>query len=160
MSDQESLLSKESIEKVLNGARENLSQDGHVAPVLLVRFESGEERAVFLRHFPEVSGRKWAYLARLGVALRRTEGKFQEAVLVTESWFVQPKGEEQDLGQSAPSEHSDRREAIFVAGRDADKSRFSLVLQPFGRRLADSDLRMEGILDSLFAEPEKKREGA
>lgn len=128
----ESILAKESITAILQMARENLRRDGAVAPVLFLRLENSENGIVPLV-LPATTEEKEAYFEGLGRACRQAGQNIQEALFVSETWFVMAEKEERLSLDVAPSRHPRRKEAITVVGRNAERTRFSFVVQPFYR---------------------------
>jgi hypothetical protein len=166
-----SILGKEFIEVMLATARKNLETDGYLCPVLFLRFEGGE-RAIYPLELARSSAEKRAYFAALGAALHRAGKAVQEAVFLSESWFLEVQKTVSAL-DIQPSRHPQRREAILVMGRDADGERVSSVVQPFSHQghgqpiwgelalatyntAAGTGFRQVGLLDDLFAANQRK----
>ena len=129
----ESILAQEFVETVLHAARVNLERDGALHPVLFLQLESREQMVMLLKEFPDTAGERQEYFTALGMALSHTGRRIDEAVFVSEAWYV---GMEEGRTEFdvAPSQHPERREAIVVMGRDAARTRLTHVLQPFHRR--------------------------
>ena len=160
----ESILSRDTVETILQGARENLSSHGSLVATLFLILDTGE-RTIAPLSMPESPADKQAYFSLLGLSVRDQGCDIQEAILVSESWYVAP-GDGQYPDQ-APSEHPDRKEAITLAGRDNLGLRYIFAIQPFNRdpqngpvfdelELHDFDGNIDhksystGLLDFLF----------
>jgi len=159
-----SILTKDFLKPILATARKNLEADGRLYPVLFLHWGDGK-LAAGLVQLPATSEEKRAYFTSLGLSLGQQGKKIHEAVFVAESWFVMAqKPASLDI---SPSQHPERREAIIIVGRDAAATRYSLLVQPFGRdgegrpvwhELAvatcnapmDKGYRPGGLLDYLF----------
>ena len=118
-------------------ARKNLETDGRLYPVLFLRFDDGE-RAVYPLELAKTTAEKYAYFAALGAALHRVGKAVQEAVFLSESWFLEVQKTVSAL-DIPPSRHPQRREAIVVMGRDAAGNAGQLggaAVQPPGARAA------------------------
>jgi len=160
-----SILTKQSIETILATARRNLETDGGVCSVLFVQLASGQREARLVT-LPATSEEKRTYFAALGRALRQEGKLIQEAVLVSEGWFVRTN-EAPDAFKTPPSQHPLRQEAITVIGRNASGTRVSSVVQPFTRdgenkpiwcqpifasynEASDKGYQLCGLIDNLF----------
>ena len=128
----ESILAQGFVETVLQAARVNLERDGALHPVLFLQLESSEQMVMLLKEFPDTVGERQEYFTALGLALPHTGRRIDEAVFISESWYVE-MGEGKTEFDVAPSQHPERREAIVVMGRDAGRTRLTHVLQPFHR---------------------------
>ncbi len=128
----ESILARGFVETVLTAARVNLERDGALHPVLFLGLKSDEQMVMLLKEFPDTVGERQEYFTALGMALSHTGRKIDEAVFVSEAWYV---GMEEGRTEFdvVPSQHPERREAIVVMGRDAGRTRLTHVLQPFHR---------------------------
>ncbi len=131
-SQSESILAQPFVETVLQAARVNLERDGALHPVLFLQLESSEQMVMLLKEFPDTVEERQEYFTALGMALPHTGRRIDEAVFVSEAWYV---GMEEGRTEFdvAPSQHPQRREAIVVMGRDAARTRLTHVLQPFHR---------------------------
>ncbi len=131
-SQSDSILAKEFVETVLEVARKNLERDGALHPVLFLELRNDEQLVMLLKEFPDTVEERQDYFTALGLALPHTGRRIDEAVFVSEAWYVgmEEGGTEFDV---APSQHPERREAIVVMGRDAKRTRLTHVLQPFHR---------------------------
>lgn len=93
--------------------------------------------------------------------------RVQEALFLSETWYVAAEPDSKLDVEIRPSEHPRRREAISIVGRDSLSSRFTFVVQVFHRdsvkRLVFDPREVEeynvdagagmdavGILDALF----------
>lgn len=121
------------------------------------------QSSTFGTHCAETRARD---LMLLGAQLREQGRGPKEAVLFSESWYVNAQQESAAM-QMPPSEHPGRQEAIVVVGRSADNRRFTMVIQPFTWDKANHPIwlpiplaqydeehtgtsRAYGILDCLF----------
>jgi len=162
----ESILAQEFVETILTAAQENLKEHGYLSPVLFLHLESGE-RLVSILPLPDTPEEKQMYFTDLGLAIRQAGQRIHEAVFASEAWYVEVK-EESDAFNVAPSQHPERREAITIVGRDALRTRFTFLVQPFSRDSqnqpvfepvemtrynvpADEDYQPVGLIDHLFA---------
>lgn len=162
----ESILAKEFVTDILRGARTNLERDRALAPMLFLHF-ANREHDILPLDLPETTEAKEAYFAALGRGFRQAGRSIQEAVFVSETWFVMAEKNERLNLDVRPSQHPKRKEAIMVVGRDAERTRFSMVVHPFGRDRrnrpvferpaieeynvsAESGTRPVGLLDHLF----------
>ena len=128
----ESILGKEFVDVVMGAAQMNLAKDGELVPALFLQTQDDEQMVVVLENFPADGDEKRLYLASLGVALHSTGRRIDEAIFLSEVWYVEEEKEGEHL-EARPSQHPQRREAIAVMGRDAQRSRLTHVLQPFHR---------------------------
>jgi len=160
----ESILSCDTFETILQGARENLASHGSLVATLFLKLDTGERTIVPLS-MPETPVEKQAYFTLLGLSVRDQGCDIHEAILVSESWYVAPvDGKYPD---QAPSEHIDRKEAVTLARRDNLGLRYVFAIQPFHRdpqngpvfdelELHDFDGSLDhksystGLLDLLF----------
>ena len=166
-SQNESILGQEFVETVLQAARVNLERDGALHPVLFLRLRSDERMVMLLKELPNTAGERQEYFTALGMALRHTGRRIDEAVFMSESWYVEMEKGEAEI-DVAPSQHPQRREAITVMGRDAKRTRLTHLIQPFRRddqnqpifdqRVmeeynipADQFPQAVGLIDHLFA---------
>ena len=167
----ESILAKEIVETILRGAQENLRRDGSASPVLFLRLESGEKGAIALA-LPETPSAKAAHFNPMGQVFQRVGIRIHEALFVSESWYVSAKKDKGIAIDVRPSQHPDRKEAIVIVGRNAKRTRHTVVIQPFSRdielmpvfeeiTIAEFNKRPEdlkslpptGLLDYLFPIP-------
>lgn len=162
----ESILAQKLVEPILATAQENLKKDDHLVPVLFLHPESGE-RAVLTLRLPGTSEERQAYFAFLGSSIRLAGQKIHEALFVSEAWYVEAKEGEVALDM-VPSQHVERCEVICIQGRNADRTRLTVLLQPFSRDSqnqpvfepvilaqhntpADTGYQATGLIDHLFA---------
>ena len=162
--NQISILERDVIEFILEGARENLNTHSSLVPTLFMRLNNGD-RTITPLSLPGNPNEKQVYFTLLGQAVRESGRDIQEAVLVSEAWYVTPKGENAPF--AAPSRHPDRKEAISLVGRDALGLRQVFAIQPFHRdpenhpvfeplelhhldENADQNFYSTGLLDYLF----------
>lgn len=164
----ESILEKKFVEVILQQARENLQKDGSLVPVLFLNLQDGQQALATLTQLPGTPEEKQLYFAEIGSTIRQGGQNIDEAVFLSESWYV----DMQKGGNLAlpPRQHPQRQEAIMLVGRNADRSRFTMVVQPFGRdrrnrpvfgkielasynQAADREAPPVGLLDYLFPGP-------
>ena len=126
-----SILSRDFVRAILLGADENLQRDGSLQPVLFLRLKNGK-RGIVPLELPETHAEKEMYFAGLGLFVARTSGPLDEAVFVSESWYVSPE-QGTDFSRIRPSRHPLRQEAILISGRNAAETREAFVIQTFGR---------------------------
>jgi hypothetical protein len=154
---------------ILTLARHNLEKDGKLAPVLFVKQPQRAPLLVGLTLPPEAEERQH-YFLRLGHSLRQQGESVAEALLLMEGWFVSAQQGPLRFDRR-PSQHPHRQEAIVLMGRNADHSRVTQVIQPFGRdahgqpvweerplavynQPAGQGPQARGLLDYLFAAAE------
>lgn len=161
----DSILSRDTIETILQGARENLASHGSLVATLFLKLDDGEHAIVPLS-IPETPEEKQMYFTLLGLSIRDNGHDINEAILISESWYVAPLDEKYpDL---APSKHPNRKDAVTLAGRDNLGLRYVFAIQPFRRDEGnqpifeeldlhhfgediDKNLYSTGLLDYLFA---------
>lgn len=127
---------------MLRQARINLLKDGSLAPVLFVQFQN-KEKGVLPLELDENADRKPEYFAALGLMLVSTGRQLQEALMLAETWYVSKEDSNVNL-DLRPSENPQRREAITLMGRNAEHTRYTFVVQTFGR-----DTRHRPVLERL-----------
>jgi hypothetical protein len=142
----ESILAKEFISSILSHAKENLERDRALAPILFLRFQNGDHGIVPLE-LPKTTEEKEAYFKALGGAFRQAGRSIWEAVFVSETWFVAAEKGATLSFDVAPSRHPRRKEAITLVGGNAERTRFSMVVQPFSR-----DRRNRPVLERIAIE--------
>lgn len=164
---QPSLLAKPAIDMVLQSAKENIARDGNLEPVLFMRTGDGNTMILPLL-LPDDFEQKVNHFLKLGRQLHEQHLAPNEAVFVSESWFVNVQ-ETPAATRFRPREHPARQEAIVAIGRSADNRRFTQVVQPFTRDKANRPVWLSmpvavynqarsaqdgpvGLLDYLFAE--------
>jgi hypothetical protein len=170
----ESILTAENVQQILKVAKENLMRDGAVQPVLFLHLTTGEHLVTPV----ELSGTtqdKIRYINHVGFSLWQSGKVVAEAIMLAEGWFVSAKESGLDL-TVPPSQHPERREALVLIGRDADRTRITSVVQPFNRdengkpvwqalemtafnTPPSRDMQMVGLLDYFFV-PVHRREPA
>ncbi|MEZ4678234.1 MAG: hypothetical protein R2932_28870 [Caldilineaceae bacterium] len=162
VSQQESLLTREHLQSILNIEKGFLSNGESCVPKVLVMLHSGETGIVTIPELGSDSNEKRLMFNALGQKLRAEKGSIKEAVFIAESWMVNASAP--DSNKYAPSEHPAREEAIVVVGRNEDKSYSLIAIQPFGRNKKDKPVwrepiisisgeggySYEGILDDFF----------
>lgn len=162
----ESILAQEFVEPILTGAKENLREHGRLLPSLFLHLESGERKTFTLR-LPGTPEEKQAYFTALGLSFRLAGQGIREALFVSEAWYVEVK-EQGTAFDVVPSKHPERKEVISIAGRNAQKTRLTYLVQPFSRDSqnepvfgpqilaqynapADTGYQAVGLIDHLFA---------
>jgi len=162
----ESILSRDIVETILQGARENLTAHGSLVATLFLKLNDGQ-RAIIPLDMPETPEEKQRYFTMLGLSVRETRRTINEAILISESWYVAPT--DGKYPDAPPSEHPDRKEAITLAGRDSRGLNYVFAIQPFHRddgeqpvfeeldlenfgEDIDKNLYSTGLLDFLFAQ--------
>ena len=129
--EQETILSRGFVDVILQGARENLAAHGSMATTLFLRLDN-DERCLFPLSPPPTYPEKRNYFIFLELSFLETGRRIQEAVLLSESWYI-----EKTVGshppEIAPSQHPQRKEAITLVGRDAAAQHSVFALQPFHR---------------------------
>lgn len=150
-----SILSREFVRAILLGAGENLQHDGFLQPVLFLRLQNGK-RGIVALELPETHREKEMYFAGLGLFVARKSGLLDEAVFVSESWYVSPPDADAHSHLS-PSRHPQRKEAIMISGRNAQETREAFVIQTFARdaqnRPVPGPVEVEDYHDASDAEP-------
>lgn len=129
---EESILAQELIENILRQARQNLKKDGALSPMLFLRFKEGE-RGIMPLDLPDTHEERELYFRAIGLSFLSAGKMIEEALFVSETWYVSVEKEQRLSLDVAPSKHPRRREAITIVGRDQPRSRYSMVIQPFGR---------------------------
>ncbi len=150
----ESILLQGFVEAVLTMAQENLRRHGALAPVLFVRFQGGEQ-AIAPLDLPATTEEKEAYLAALGLSFRQTGRVAEEALFVSETWYVAAEPGQRLNLDVAPGRHPRRQEAIAIVGRNAEHTRHTMVIQTFGRDRAHRPVlgRIEVAEYNAWSEP-------
>lgn len=160
-----SILTRPVLEPMLKAARENLMCDGYLMPILFVAVAAVAPVIVPLE-LPATAERKERYFRQLGAQFAASGQIIREAVMLSESWFVNAK-QAPAASQVPPSRHPCRQEAIFLMGRNTDKSRNTYVIEPFTRdgnnqpvwekrpfavfnEPAEAARHVSGLLDYLF----------
>ena len=159
----DSLLTREFVESIIKIEKEALIEHGALIAKLHILHHSGKTIMVGLSQMPASGNKKRKMLQNLGMQLRAEDGSIKEALFIAESWMV--KATNPDCDKFAPSEHPAREEVIVIVGRNEEKSRSLMALQPFSRDRKGapvwkeplisisedgSVLTYEGILDDLF----------
>src|SRR5437867_3347868 len=97
----ESILAMEFVRFVLGRAKENLRKDAALQPMLFVRFKSGESGIMPLA-LPVTTAQKEAYFAEIGLAMLKRGKRIDEAVFVSETWYVMAEQDERLTLDVAP----------------------------------------------------------
>lgn len=130
--EEESILSQEFVEGILKQAKENLQNDGTLVPMLFLRFKEGEGGMMPL-DLPDTHAERKMYFTAIGRSFLAEGKNLDEALFLSETWYVEAEKDERLTLDVAPSEHPRRREAITIVGRDAPRTRYTMVIQTFGR---------------------------
>jgi len=164
----ESILEREFVESVLDRAKEYLMQDDSFEPAIFLQFENQDRATIVLKGFPNSVAGRQACVASIGRSMHRAGKRIEEALFVSESWFVSRKKPEQFSPDVRPSQHPNRKEGIIIVGRNADRMRQTFVIQPFNRDIellpvfidkeveeyntpvGNNGLRGDGLVDYLF----------
>lgn len=128
----ESILEQRVVEPILEAARENVQRDGSLVPVLFLRFQEAEA-SIFPVELPDTTEEKYAYFGDLGLAFVSMGKRLEEALFLSETWYLSSDVEPQLHPEVRPSQHPRRREAISLVGRNAERTRFTFVIEPFHR---------------------------
>lgn len=163
-----SILEKEFVESVLERAKEYLMQDDSFEPAIFLQFENQDRATIVLKGFPNSAAGRQACVASIGRSMKRAGKRIEEALFVSESWFVSRKKQEQFSPNLRPSEHPNRKEAIIIVGRNANRTGQTFVIQPFNRDIellpvfidkeieeynvpaGNNGVRGDGLVDYLF----------
>ena len=127
----DSILTRSHISRMLADAKRGLVDDGCVPTRVFLRLADGEVQSVML-DMAETPEQRAHFLRLVGCRLQARGPALQEAVMVSEVWFVSPRHAPAAM-KLAPSQHPAREEAIVIIGRSADNRRFTQVVQPFSR---------------------------
>lgn len=125
------ILAQPFVDAILGTAKRNVEADGFLTPVVFVQFANGE-RIVCPLKLPNTPDEKRRYFINLGCEFRQAGRIIQEALALLEGWYVDARTAASTL-QFAPSQHPQRQEALVVIGRNAEQTRSTSVIQPFGR---------------------------
>ncbi len=157
----DSILARQVIDSILHDAKRSLAEDRSLVPMLFLQTANGK-RVMSPLPLRASHQQKVVYFTRLGIALEREGVTISEAVLVSVKPY--PTVLSDDISNPSP----DRPEALVVVGRNAEKTRQSVVIQPFIRDLErvplfgemavaqynltnnESHPRATGVLDYLF----------
>src|SRR5581483_4268581 len=130
--EEESILTQAFVEDILEQARQTLKRDGALTPILFLRFQD-RTGGILLLDLPETHGARAAHFAAIGQAFLAMGKILDEVLFLSETWYVMGDQNERLSLDVAPSQHPKRREAITILGRDAPRTRYTMVMQPFGR---------------------------
>jgi hypothetical protein len=129
--EQSSILDKDSIDEILETAKEELIDAGKVSTILFMKFEDGEKAMIPLR-VPEAQEEKIALIDAIKSKIHQIGHTVQEALMLSEVWYLDAPALER--GYRLPvRENPTRKEAITIIGRDATNSRHTFVVQSFHR---------------------------
>lgn len=171
--EEKSILAQGFVETILAGAKAYLQENGELHSALLLLHLNLGELAAIQPALPGTAEERQNYFSALGLSIRLAGQRIQEALFVSEVWYVQPEDGVKSL-DVAPSQHQNRREAIAIMGRDAPGKRFTIVLQPFARDaqnqpvfepMASEEYNVSsedghhsvGLIDHLFKFPPSRR---
>lgn len=128
----DTILAQPFVEGILGHARQNLKKDGSLAPVLFLQFQDGDGGILPL-DLSEIYEERQMYFAAIGRSFVSAGKSIAEALFLSETWYVEAEKNERLTLDVAPSKHPRRREAITIVGRDAPRTRYTMVVQTFGR---------------------------
>lgn len=128
----EPILAQAFVEGILKQAKQNLKRDGTLAPMLFLRFKEGEGGIMPLG-LPDTHEERQLYFAVIGMSFLAAGKIIEEALFLSETWYVEAEKNERLTLDVAPSLHPRRREAITIVGRDAPRTRYTMVIQTFER---------------------------
>lgn len=128
---------------MLRQARLNLLRDGSLAPVLFVQFQN-HEKGVLPLELPTDPEEKPEYFAIIGLVFASAGKQLNEALMLSETWYVSREEDAALTLEVRPSEHPQRKEAISMMGRNAQRTRYTFVVQPFGR-----DTRQRPVMERV-----------
>jgi len=151
--ENESILSRDVVETILQGARENLAAHASLVATLFLNLNDGQ-RAIIPLSMPETPEEKQMYFTMLGLSVRETGRTIHEAILISESWYIAPN--DGQYPDAPPSEHPDRKEAITLAGRDFPGLHYVFAIQPFHRNERDQPIFEELDLQHFGEDIDKK----
>ena len=95
------------------------------------------------------------YFTFLGLSFLETGRRVQEAVLLSESWYLE-KAVGSDPPAIAPSQHPQRKEAITLVGRNAAAQQFVFAIQPFQRDAQDAPVFEALAFERFDGHPDDK----
>lgn len=84
---QDSILTRDFVRGMLKSARVNLKKDGFLQPVLFLRLQSGE-RGIMPLELPNTHEEQELYFTSLGVSMEGTGREIDEALFLSETWYV------------------------------------------------------------------------
>lgn len=162
----ESILGRPFVEGILELAKGNLRKDGSLMPVLFLQPHDDKLRILPL-DLPPTTEEKYAYFEIIGLAVLSTGKRLDEALFLSETWYVSQDEDPNLTSDIRPSQHPSRREAISIVGRNAERTRFTFVIEPFRhagkqrfvfepRTVEEYNSKIkegiepEGLLDALF----------
>ena len=149
----ETILSRDFVDAIMLGARENLAAQGSLDTTLFLRLDNGEQGMVPLS-LPPTHDEKRLYFTFLGLSIMESGRQIQEAVLVSESWYVEAP-QDAPIPSKSPGEHPDRKEAITLMGRDASAQHFVFAIQPFHRDSQDDPVFEPLAIEQFDAQPDR-----
>lgn len=151
-----SILSKQEIDQILQVAKQCVEQGKCVQQLLLVHV-AGDRFLQMPLHLEGNADTKALQLLTIGASLQAQGQTPSEALLVCESWFVEPL-KAPAARRFAPSQHPARQEAIVIVGRSADNLRYSQVIQPFTRDQANRPV-WQPLLLAMYDELRTPQDG-
>ena len=86
--EHETILSQDFVDAIMQGARENLVAHGSLTTTLFLRLGNGE-RGLIPLSLPPTHAEKRIYFTFLGLSFHETGRRIREAVLLSESWFIE-----------------------------------------------------------------------
>jgi hypothetical protein len=151
-----SILIKQEIELMMQGARRAFENDGCLLPNLFL-LSTGKELYSITLSLPDTAEQKALEFNLIRLQLQARGLSVHEAVLFSETWFVNAQ-DVPAVTQLAPSQHPARQEAIVAVGRSADNRRYSQVIQPFTRDKASRPV-WQPVLLATYDEPRTAQDG-
>lgn len=127
-----SILGQQFVEFILEGARHNLQKDGSLAPMLFFEFKNGEQGILPLT-LPATVEERQDYFRAIGISLSAAGKAIDQALFLCETWYVESEEGKRLALDVPPRRHPNRRQAITVMGRDAERTRYTAVIQLFHR---------------------------
>src|SRR5215213_1486462 len=128
----QSILGKPFVEGILELAEGNLRRDGSLMPVLFLQPHADKLRILPL-DLPATTEEKYAYFRIIGLAVLSTGKRLEEALFLSETWYISTEEDRTLTSEIRPSQHPSKREAISVVGRNAERTHFTFMIEPFHR---------------------------
>jgi hypothetical protein len=151
-----SILVKPEIDKLLHVAKECIEHEQALQQMLFLHV-AGDQLLQMPLTLTGDAEAKASQLLMMGRHLHERGLTPDEAVLLSESWFVEPWKVSAAM-KFAPSKHPARQEAIVVVGRSADNRRYTQVIQPFTRDKTNRAL-WQPLLLAMYDEPRTPQDG-
>lgn len=128
-----SILSKPVTRYLLQGAKANLKRDQILHPAWIVQFVDGNTATyVSTEQLNEVTAlEKRILMCNLAQHMDQM-GEIAEAILILDVWYAEMDIDSEPLITMRPSQHPECKQAIMIAGRNAEKACTFVLLQPYG----------------------------